>query len=183
MAVIAAVVLPVVVAWLEPLARSQEKPKTPSAAAFSSCREQEKIGDARACWAIWLQKFVSAGSEAEVAYAQEHAKGLQAPAPSSADPSQRPAPSPPPPPRPATPTAASPQTIPANTFVSLYSSPPSLVDLDGKRIGLTPIERVAFATRSTLGCLPALGGCGRRAPCQEVVLVGRGRDCLDRSAA
>jgi len=146
-AVIAAVVLPVAVAGFERLARSQDRPKTPSAAAFSSCREQEQVGDARACWTVWLQKFVSTGTEAEVAYALEHARGLKAPAPSSApDPAQRPAPSPPPAPRPAppTPAAALPQTIPANTFVSLYSSPPSLVDLDGRRIGLTPLERRAL---------------------------------------
>jgi hypothetical protein len=49
---------------------AQRAPRSASAEAFSFCREQEKAGDARACWSVWLQKYRSAGSEAELAYAE-----------------------------------------------------------------------------------------------------------------
>ncbi len=40
---------------------------------FSLCREMEREGSAGACWKIWLRKHTFEGSEAEVAYAEEHA--------------------------------------------------------------------------------------------------------------
>ncbi len=95
---------------LEPSALSQTRAKTPSAEAFSACRDQEKVGDARACWVVWLQRFRATGSESEVAYAEEHAGGLRAPAPSS-----EPAPPSAPSSRPSTPTPApvsSPPVVP-----------------------------------------------------------------------
>ncbi len=58
------------------------------AEAFSSCREQQKVGDATACWTVWLQKYRATGGEAEIAYAEEHAQ----PAKESLVPSQAPAP-------------------------------------------------------------------------------------------
>ena len=119
--------LPLAFVTMADRARSQTKPRTPSSEAFSACREQEKIGDARACWALWMQQFRASGSEAEVAFAAEHTKGLKAPAtPLAAVP------------------VASPRTTPnpaaiASSTVSFTSAAPSFVDVDGKRVGSTPI--------------------------------------------
>lgn len=55
--------------------------KSPSAEAFSACREQEKVGDATACWKVWLSKWREKASEAEVAFAEEHAASAQPAAP------------------------------------------------------------------------------------------------------
>jgi hypothetical protein len=93
--------------------------RTPSAEAFSACREQEKIGDARACWALWMQKFGSSGSESEVAYAQEHAGNMR----TSSEPSKG-------------------SETGGPTAVALSANPPALVEVDGKKIGLTPIARL-----------------------------------------
>ena len=57
---------PAAVAWAE------SGPKRGSSDSFSFCREQEKAGDARACWKVWLEKYRTASSEAELAYAEEH---------------------------------------------------------------------------------------------------------------
>ncbi len=51
-------------------------------AAFRTCREQESLGDATACWKLWLQKYRERGGEAEVIVAEEHAqRGEKSPAP------------------------------------------------------------------------------------------------------
>jgi hypothetical protein len=42
---------------------------------FSMCRELQKEGDAGACWKVWLKKHRAIGTEAEVAYAEEHVAG------------------------------------------------------------------------------------------------------------
>jgi hypothetical protein len=39
---------------------------------FSMCRELQKEGDAGSCWKVWLRKHRAIGTEAEVAYAEEH---------------------------------------------------------------------------------------------------------------
>ncbi|MBX3191965.1 MAG: PEGA domain-containing protein [Labilithrix sp.] len=51
---------------------AQRPARTASAEAFSFCREQEKLGEARACWSVWLQKYRATGTEAEAAYAQAY---------------------------------------------------------------------------------------------------------------
>lgn len=118
--------LPLVVAVFEVPARSQPRPRTPSADAFSACREQEKIGDARACWALWLQKFRATGSEAETAYAEEHTKGLTVPAPTGSG---------------GAPSAAG-SSSPASggpASVTLTAYFPAIVLVDGRKVGLTPV--------------------------------------------
>ena len=58
-----------------PLATSPGPTQAEHAAAteaFHTCREQEKEGDARACWRLWLKKYKTTGSEAEIAYAEDH---------------------------------------------------------------------------------------------------------------
>ena len=53
--------------------RAESGSKKSASEAFSFCREQEKAGDARACWKVWLEKYRTASTEAELAYAEEHA--------------------------------------------------------------------------------------------------------------
>jgi hypothetical protein len=54
-------------------ALAQAAPRNASSEAFSFCREQEKLGDARACWSVWLQKYRRTSSnEAETAYAEAY---------------------------------------------------------------------------------------------------------------
>ena len=65
-------------------ARAGEPRKNASAEAFSFCREQEKAGDAQACWAVWLQKYRATGNEAEIAYAELHPAAPRKPAAASA---------------------------------------------------------------------------------------------------
>jgi hypothetical protein len=67
-----ALVTTVLVLFAAP-ALAQRAPRSPSAEAFSFCREQEKLGDARACWSVWTQKYRATGTEAETAYAEARA--------------------------------------------------------------------------------------------------------------
>lgn len=53
-------------------ASADQPRRNASAETFSFCREQEKAGDAQACWAVWLQKYRTTGNEAEIAYAEMH---------------------------------------------------------------------------------------------------------------
>ncbi len=46
--------------------------RTAATDAFRTCREMAKEGDATACWRLWIKKHRATGSEAEVAYAEEH---------------------------------------------------------------------------------------------------------------
>ena len=62
-------------------ALAQRAPRSASAEAFSFCREQEKLGDARACWSVWTQKYRATGTEAECAYAEARSS---APSPANA---------------------------------------------------------------------------------------------------
>jgi hypothetical protein len=98
---------------------AQSPAKSPDAEAFTACREQEKVGDARACWTVWLSRFRTVGSEAEVAYAEEHAAHAPA-APASPPPAAPPAAAP----APATPPTATPPP-PA---VPLPTPPVAMVD-------------------------------------------------------
>jgi hypothetical protein len=79
--------LPIALALLvsSPSAAQAPPPaKSPPSEAFSACREEEKVGDARACWTVWLGRFRATGTEAEIAYAEEHAaRAPTAPAPPS----------------------------------------------------------------------------------------------------
>ena len=61
------------------LGTTSSKPAAPTTGAraaasrdFSMCREMQKEGSATACWKVWLKKHRATGSEAEVAYAEEH---------------------------------------------------------------------------------------------------------------
>ncbi len=64
------VLFTIAVTLLASPAFAQRAARSPSGEAFSFCREQEKAGDARTCWDVWLQKYRTTGSEAEVAYAE-----------------------------------------------------------------------------------------------------------------
>jgi hypothetical protein len=97
-------VVAMVAVWALPLAltlllgspsAAQGPAKSPADEAFSACREQEKVGDARACWTVWLSRFRATGTEAATAYAEEHA--ARAPTPPAPPPA---ATLPPPPPAP-----------------------------------------------------------------------------------
>ncbi|MBX3226910.1 MAG: hypothetical protein KIT84_40680 [Labilithrix sp.] len=57
-------------------AQTTSPPPKPAAAttAFADCRAQQKVGDATACWKVWLSRYAGVGTEAEVAYAEEHAQ-------------------------------------------------------------------------------------------------------------
>jgi len=92
-------------------AAAQRPAQPASAEAFRFCREQEKLGDARACWGVWLQKYRASGTDAEVAYAQAHPRS------------------------PASPSAA-------NARLQLTSTPSGAVTLDGRPLGMTPIDVV-----------------------------------------
>src|SRR4051794_25699541 len=70
-------------------AQPRKGPRPPSTEAFATCREQEKVGDASACWKVWLSKWRETGSEAETAYAEEHAQPRSG-SPSPAAPLERP---------------------------------------------------------------------------------------------
>lgn len=48
---------------------------------FSMCREMQKEGNATACWKVWLKKHRADGSEAEIAYAEEHQGETASPTP------------------------------------------------------------------------------------------------------
>jgi hypothetical protein len=122
--------VPFVLALLVSLPSAAQAPaKSPASEAFSSCREQEKVGDARACWTVWLNRFRSTGTEAEIAYAEEHAtRTPPAPAPP-------PSPSPPPtasevkpaPPEPTVAAIAVAESVPGDVidFCAVPSSPSS----------------------------------------------------------
>ena len=60
-------------------ASAQRSARPASTEAFSFCRAQEQLGDARACWSVWLEKHRKASSEAELAYAETHSQAAQAP--------------------------------------------------------------------------------------------------------
>jgi hypothetical protein len=77
-------------AGLAEKARATAAQKRAATEAFSNCREVAKEGDATGCWRVWLKKYAEVGTEAEVAYAEEHSgqKGagpaVAAPPPASA---------------------------------------------------------------------------------------------------
>lgn len=117
--------------------------------AFKACREQQKIGDASACYRLWLTKWKEYGSEAESAYAEEHAV-----APAPAQPREE-ATSPP-----AVVPTPSRETV-AQGFVTLRSTNAySKVEIDGvlapanlDHIPLSPGEHTVRATGT--GITPA----------------------------
>jgi hypothetical protein len=74
--------------------------------AFRTCREMAKEGDPTACWRLWLKKHKDTGSEAEVAYAEEHQGQARLVEATQAAPSGVKQPD-------APPTAATPPTTPA----------------------------------------------------------------------
>ncbi len=111
------------------LAQRPRPTRAPSTEAFRSCRDQEKVGDARPCWIVWLQKYRATGGEGEVSYAEEHA---------------RPPKEAPPPPPTASATAALTQVaaVPGLARLQLTSTPSAVVALDGRPIGTTPRESI-----------------------------------------
>ena len=61
-------------------ALAQRPKRAPSTEAFAFCRAQEQLGDARACWSLWLEKHRVASTEAELAYAEMRSQAAKAPA-------------------------------------------------------------------------------------------------------
>jgi hypothetical protein len=110
-----------VLPWPAARAQSRRLPKTPASEAFGLCREQDKVGDASACWKVWLSKWREIGSEAEVAYAEEHASSKKV----------EPVPEP----------AAPPVVVEKQLQVVRVSGPPNTaVEVDGRPVGVVPLE-------------------------------------------
>jgi len=68
--------------------RASDKPRLASEA-FKGCREQQKLGDATACYKLWLQKWKDVANEGEVAYSEEHS-GRKEPDPAAPIPKEVP---------------------------------------------------------------------------------------------
>ncbi|MFO0679948.1 MAG: hypothetical protein U0169_25720 [Polyangiaceae bacterium] len=97
---------------------AQRARRSPASEAFTACREQATVGDATSCWVIWLKRFRDSGSEAEVAYAEEHARPPEPPA--APTPADGPAPAPPP------------------ARVTFASGPRAVLVLDGQEFNPVP---------------------------------------------